>query len=101
MLPPLSRGHFDRSDLKLGPQLTQEDVSELPDGSPVFITWCGGNGPHRYYIVRRDGVVYAAMKPAVGDDERLGYDAIVDCVGTDRINTRVWLPEREKKGGET
>jgi hypothetical protein len=30
--------------------LTTSEVSELVEGTPVTITWSGGNGPHDYVI---------------------------------------------------
>ena len=35
----------------LGEPLTAEQIRELPDGTEVVITWCGGNGPHPYRIL--------------------------------------------------
>jgi hypothetical protein len=32
--------------------LTQEQWTTLASGTPVIVIWCGGNGPHRYELVR-------------------------------------------------
>jgi len=32
--------------------LTQSEVDNLPEGTPVTVTWTGGNGPHNYLIVK-------------------------------------------------
>jgi len=32
------------------PRLTQAEVDGLPDGTPIEVTWSGGNGPHRYRV---------------------------------------------------
>lgn len=42
--------------------LTREEVIALPDGTPVVITWPGGNGPHTYYIKHDKDCVWAADK---------------------------------------
>lgn len=39
--------------------LTQEEVDALPDGTKVLITWSGGNGPHEYEVVQKNGLAYA------------------------------------------
>jgi hypothetical protein len=42
-----------REDGKMNSEpLTQEQVDALPDGATVEVIWSGGNGPHRYRIIR-------------------------------------------------
>jgi len=31
-----------------GDPLSNRELADLPEGTPVVITWSGGNGPHRY-----------------------------------------------------
>jgi hypothetical protein len=49
-----------------GEPLTAEEVAALPHGAEVVIGWSGGNGPHRYFIHREAGLVYA-RSPHEGD----------------------------------
>lgn len=53
-----------------GKLLTQDEVDGLPEGTPVLITWSGGNGPHRYTIKRFYN--YAIAKEA---------DSLIDFIG--------------------
>ncbi len=43
-------------------KLTAEQIDALPDGAEVVVTWSGGNGPHRYTVARRHGMVLAVFK---------------------------------------
>lgn len=36
-----------------GEPLGVDEIKALADGTEVIITWAGGNGPHRYRIVRQ------------------------------------------------
>jgi hypothetical protein len=38
----------------MGDPLTQAEVDALPEGTAVEVVWSGGNGPHRYLLVRDD-----------------------------------------------
>lgn len=70
--------------------LRAEDVEALPDGTPVMVTWSGGNGPHRYVIaVDKWGRRYAASN--TDPDDRMRWYNPLTYVGTARWNTRVWL----------
>jgi hypothetical protein len=71
-------------------QLTQSEVDALPTGSWVWITWSGGNGPHRYETYRANGLVYA-----VADDSHALLFAI-DFVGKYPL-TQVWIDDEEGK----
>jgi hypothetical protein len=35
-----------------GTPLSVDEIKALPEGTEVIITWSGGNGPHRYRMVR-------------------------------------------------
>jgi hypothetical protein len=41
-----------------GDPLTVEQILALPDGQEVIVTWPGGNGPHRYHVVREGDRVH-------------------------------------------
>lgn len=69
--------------------LTAEQVAALPEGTPVTITWSGGNGPHDYVLVFDDhGQPYAALTDDPRD--RLRYYNPLTFVGQERYHTRVW-----------
>ena len=38
--------------VKVGDYLTGEEVRQLPEGVFVEVVWSGGNGPHRYRLIR-------------------------------------------------
>jgi hypothetical protein len=71
------------------PPLTAEEVAALAEGTPVVVTWSGGNGPHRYVItVDPRGARYAwppNRKP------HLRWYNPLHFVGQERFHTRVWL----------
>jgi hypothetical protein len=68
--------------------LTQEEVDKLPEGTPVWVRWSGGNGPFVYRICRRNGI--ACVDNAYHDP--------LNFVGKDRCNTRVWLIQKPEVG---
>lgn len=72
--------------------LEREDIDQLPEGTPVTVTWSGGNGPHDYVIVvDRLGYRYAATSDDPEDRLRF-YNPLTDTfTGTERYHTRVWL----------
>ena len=69
--------------------LTQEEVDDLPAGTKVIITWCGGNGPHEYTIHKREGEKMSFISP---HNPNAGwYDGEIDFVGEKRFHTKVKL----------
>ena len=69
--------------------LSAAEVEELPEGTPVTVTWSGGNGPHAYVItVREDGGRYAWSPDR---PERLRWYNPLSYVGKRSFETRVWL----------
>ena len=61
--------------------LTQAQVDALPEGTEVEVIWSGGNGPHRYLLVRDErGRSYVV---ALGEDPhgRMRYYNPLDNIG--------------------
>lgn len=84
--PEVWVGHFGKVD-DPAPPLTEEQVAELDEGTPVTIIWSGGNGPHDYVIA----VSEAGQRYAWGGVEgRLRYYNPLHFVGQRRFHTRVW-----------
>lgn len=52
-----------------GRLLTQEEFDGLEAGTAVIITWCGGNGPHRYLVTKEHGlsVIYGKNGEWIGN----------------------------------
>lgn len=81
-------GAFGEVDDAAAP-LTEDQVAELEEGTPVTIIWSGGNGPHDYTItVGEDGQRYAMLDRA-GRVTR--FTNPLRFVGQRRYHTRVWL----------
>ena len=59
--------------------LTHAQVDDLPNGSIVRIKWSGGNEPHEYVLTE---LIRKSLR----------------CVGTERYQDRVFLPERAGEG---
>lgn len=38
-----------------GKLLTQKEINDLQEGTSVVVIWSGGNGPHIYQTIKRDG----------------------------------------------
>ena len=72
-----------------GTPLTEDEVAQLPDGTPVVVIWTGGNGPHPYVIhaCSRDPETRYVWD---GKTEQLRHYNPLRFVGTERYNTRVW-----------
>jgi hypothetical protein len=67
--------------------LTAAEVEALPEGTPVTVTWSGGNGPHDYVIaVDRWGRRYA-WGPSQGD--RTKFYNPLEHVGQAKHHTHV------------
>ena len=49
----------EHADMK---PLTQAEICALPEGTEVWVTWSGGNGPLRYNIARRHEVPFARYR---------------------------------------
>lgn len=49
--------------------LEQEEFDALKSGDEVIITWCGGNGPHRYRVSKECGlsVIYGKYGEWIGN----------------------------------
>lgn len=43
--------------------LTPDEIDALPDGTEVEILWSGGNGPHRYLLVKDERGRSYALSP--------------------------------------
>jgi len=69
--------------------LTREEVNKLPNGTKVIITWCGGNGPHKYIIQRGSYGGLIAQMP--GATKLYPKNHTIDFVGTQSFHTHVSL----------
>jgi hypothetical protein len=70
--------------------LTADEVATLPEGTPITVTWSGGNGPHAYVItVDKRGNRYAWV-PDRDPMGRLRWYNPLRFVGQERYHTRVW-----------
>ena len=67
--------------------LTYDEVCDLPEGTPITITWSGGNGPHNYVLGMVNGSPYAQNPDKPQFDE---YNPI-RFVGNERCHTHVSL----------
>jgi hypothetical protein len=70
-----------------GPNLTEEEVRNLPADTAIEVVWSGGNGPHRYTLIFDawgDPHALSANVP-----ERMRYYNPLDFVGVERFHTRV------------
>lgn len=63
--------------------LTQAEVDKLPDDTPVFVTWSGGNGPHKYTTWRYNDTTYAKL-----DGRVIGPLMLV---GKEKYHDRVYI----------
>jgi hypothetical protein len=71
--------------------LTQAEVDALPTGTVVWITWSGGNGPHRYDVVNEGKYgVRVSAQISSGDD-------LIQFVGKESYHTHVWLTDPKSK----
>lgn len=65
------------------PPLEREAVAELPEGTPIIVTWGDGNGPHEYVIaVDGNGDRYAAPKDDQSGSLRY-YIPLGEFIGTE------------------
>ncbi len=72
----------DLREIKLENTLTQQEVDNLPTGTPITVLWSGGNGPFDYKIVNVNGLAYTAMLGCfLPSDARLLPDNRLDFVG--------------------
>ena len=87
----IRQGYFGRVPNELGEPLTMEEVSALEHDTQVIIIWSGGNGPHTYWIDRRNkGAVYALSEIEKEQGKRATGNPI-SFVGNQRFHTRIWL----------
>lgn len=82
--------------------LTRRQVEALADGTPIIVTWSGGNGPHRYTLRHHLGYIVAKSEHDRDDyfditGRCLGPDAFV---GQQQFHTRVWLLEHDEGAGD-
>lgn len=73
-----------------GPALAWDEICALPAGTEVEVVWSGGNGPHRYRIVHRDGPYLVRMREDLHGPMRY-YNPLSDFVGTHPPRTEVRL----------
>lgn len=74
--------------------LTESEVRALDEGTPIIVTWSGGNGPHRYIFTKDEhGEPYAWAKDLSDPNGVLRFYNPLTFVGQERFHTRVWLPE--------
>jgi hypothetical protein len=72
--------------------LTTSEVSELVEGTPVTITWSGGNGPHDYVIaVDERGRRHAA--PNNDPDDPMRWYNPITFVGLESFHTHVRMAD--------
>jgi hypothetical protein len=84
---------LDFGPIPEGEPLTQEEVNALPVGTRVIIIWAGGNGPHRYTILRdKRGDVRAS---------NVYRDRLNNCGTHPFANVRVWKEHDAKTGNVT
>lgn len=73
--------------------LTQDEVDHLDDGTPVTITWSGGNGPHEYVVAVRPDRVEPGDRYAAPADDPHGkmryYPGVISFVGNAKFHTKV------------
>jgi sensor histidine kinase regulating citrate/malate metabolism len=70
--------------------LTEDEVAALSEGTPITVTWTGGNGPHDYVVtVDGRGIRFATQPEHIGTPMQF-YNAL-DFVGAERFHTRVSL----------
>ena len=73
--------------------LTQDEVDRLKDGTPVTITWSGGNGPHEYVVAVWPGREEPGNRYAAPADDPNGkmryYPGPISFVGSARFHTKV------------
>jgi len=70
--------------------LTQDEVDSLPEGTEVMVLWEGGNGAHKYRIVKWHDLTYAET-----DFSSANCKHLLNRVGITKWSTRVWLVESE------
>lgn len=84
--PEVWVGYFGKVDIE-APPLTEEEVAQLEEGTPVTVIWSGGNGPHDYIItVNAAGDRHAWSGISLGTRV---YNPL-RFVGQERFHTRVW-----------
>ena len=86
-------GHFGPAPE--GDPLTDWQVAELREGTPVTVIWSGGNGPHDYEITV-DGRGQRYVCAPGEDNERMRY---YNPIRFDPL-TRVWLRFPSVKAGD-
>lgn len=68
--------------------LSQKEIDNLPAGTKVIITWCGGNDPNEYIIHKRVGNNKSFVKdhnPNSG-----WWDGEIEFVGKKTFHTKVY-----------
>lgn len=73
----------DLTEDEAGRLLTQEQLDALPEGTPVYVKWGGGNGPHLYHTGKHFGSTTVDNI----------YRDFLDRVGTANWQNRVFLPK--------
>ena len=65
--------------------LTTEELAELPTGTRLLVTWCGGNGPHEYELQWHAGLPCAHL---VADTAH--QVGVLNYIGAEQPWTQAW-----------
>ena len=80
--------------------LTDDEVRALPEGTPITVTWSGGNGPHEYVLTfDKRGEPYAWASDLHDPNGRLRFYNPLTFVGAERFHTRVYLTSGSGSSG--
>jgi len=88
------------SDTELAIALSQTEVDQLKDGTPITVFWGGGNGPCEY-VTRRSPYCKRTLAVYLTPHYRTPVDVgPLDFVGRGKMNTKVLINAQEQERSE-